>query len=48
MKQVIVLVGMVLLGVFIAGYIAGDGDDTVKSSLKNAWTTEITRQNTYP
>ncbi len=37
MKQYIVLVSMVALGVFIFNTIAGSGDDSIATAMKGLW-----------
>lgn len=47
MKQVIVMIAMLMLGLTIYSYVAGD-DDSVKSSVEDLWRREIEQQQTYP
>jgi hypothetical protein len=37
MKQYIVLMSMICLGVFLYGLISGDSDTSILSTLKSAW-----------
>ncbi|MDX9888014.1 MAG: hypothetical protein RBS51_01995 [Anaerovoracaceae bacterium] len=41
MKQFIVLVAMIALGVFIYGIIAGPGENTIESCLERSWEDSI-------
>lgn len=41
MKQIIVLLGMIVLGIFIFGMIAGDEPNSVKTSVGGFWKTSI-------
>lgn len=41
MKELIVIVASVLLGLAIFGMIAGEQDGSVKSTLKKVWTNEV-------
>jgi hypothetical protein len=41
MKQFIVLIAMVALGLAIYGMIAGPGEHSMLSSVKGLWTDEI-------
>jgi hypothetical protein len=41
MKQFIVLIAMIALGVFIYGIIAGPGDHTIESCLERSWENSI-------
>lgn len=47
MKQVIVMVAMLMLGLAIHSFVAGD-DDSIKSSVEGLWRSEIEQQQTYP
>ncbi|QIB69794.1 hypothetical protein Ami103574_10885 [Aminipila butyrica] len=48
MKQIIVAIAFILLGVAIASYLNGSKDSSMKTGLTNVWQQEIERQNTYP
>ncbi len=37
MKQYIVLISMIILGIYIFNILAGNGEDSVYSSLQGAW-----------
>ena len=41
MKQLIVLISMIMLGLFISGLIIGPSPTSIKSTLSNAWATEL-------
>lgn len=41
MKELIVLLASVILGVFLFGLIAGSGEGSVYSSVKSVWDAEI-------
>ncbi len=41
MKQIIVLLGMIILGIFIFGIIAGDDSSSIKTSTGAFWNTQI-------
>lgn len=41
MKQLIVLISMVLLGLYLFGLIAGPQDGSVYSSVRQLWQQEI-------
>ncbi|MCL1810057.1 MAG: hypothetical protein FWG42_09885 [Clostridiales bacterium] len=41
MKQIIVMSAMIMLGVYLFNLIAGDGDNSVKSELRELWKAEI-------
>ncbi len=41
MKQFIVLIATVILGLFLFDLIAGPGDDSVYSSVRSLWINEI-------
>lgn len=43
MKDMIVLLASVILGIFIFNLIAGD-ENSVRSELKKAWTEEVSRR----
>ena len=46
MKQIIILMAMIFLGLAIYGIIAGDDDGSIKSTVSNLWQQEILlRQN---
>ena len=45
MKDFIVLIASIMLGLAIYGLIAGDGDGSVKSTLKDVWTKEVNIRN---
>ncbi|MBR0597667.1 hypothetical protein [Sinanaerobacter chloroacetimidivorans] len=47
MKQVIVMIAMLMLGLAIYSLVAGD-DDSIKSSVGGLWRSEIEQQQTYP
>lgn len=47
MKQLIVMVAMVALGLVLFGLIAGD-EDSIKSQMKEAFEMEITMRTNYP
>lgn len=47
MKQFIVLVAMIALGVFIYAIIAGPGDNTIKSGLGQSWEECIKMRSNY-
>lgn len=42
MKQLIVLVAMITLGIFIFNLVAGPDDDSIKSNLERVWQNELT------
>lgn len=42
MKQLIVLVAMITLGIFIFNLVAGPDDDSIKSGLERVWQNELT------
>ncbi|MBQ9931407.1 MAG: hypothetical protein IJO79_03565 [Firmicutes bacterium] len=47
MKQLVVLLAMIVLGIAIYGIIAGDEDGSIKSTVSELWQQEILlRQNT--
>lgn len=48
MKQFIVLIATVALGIFIVNLVAGPDDVSLKGALKGVWKSEITRQQQYP
>lgn len=48
MKQLIVLLAMIVLGIAIFNFIAGNGDDSIKTTAGDVFRQEIERQNTYP
>lgn len=37
MKQYVVLVSMIMLGIYIFNIIAGNGEGTINSSLQHIW-----------
>lgn len=41
------MVAMMMLGLAIYAYVAGDGD-SIKSSVEGLWRSEIEQQQTYP
>jgi hypothetical protein len=41
MKQFIILFAMIMLGIVIYGLIAGPGEDSMLSSVKDIWSQEI-------
>ena len=41
MKQMIVLAATIMLGVFLYGLIAGPGEGSIYSEVKNVWQHEI-------
>ncbi len=41
MKQIIVLVAMIAIGIFIFQMVAGDGENSMKSTVKTVWQHEI-------
>lgn len=47
MKQMIVLVSMIMLGIFIFELIAGNGDNTVMSALGELWEEGLDARNYY-
>lgn len=47
MKQFIVLIAMIALGVFIYGIIAGPGENTIKSGLGVSWEECIKMRSNY-
>lgn len=42
MKQLLVMLASIMLGVTLFGLIAGSGDDSVYSLVKGVWQSEIT------
>jgi hypothetical protein len=48
MKQFIVLVAMLALGLAIYGMIAGPGDDSMLSAVKDLWADEIDLRTRQP
>ncbi len=44
MKQVIILFATIVLGIAIFEMIAGEGDVSIYSSVKDVWKQEISRQ----
>lgn len=47
MKQLIVLVAMIALGVFIYGIIVGPGENTIESGLERSWEESIKLRSNY-
>ena len=47
MKQFIVLISMIALGLVIAGFVAGP-DNSIKSALGEVWQHELVTQQQYP
>jgi hypothetical protein len=47
MKQLIVMIAMLMLGLAIYSLVAGDRD-SIKSSVGGLWRNEIEQQQTYP
>ncbi len=47
MKQFIVLVAMIALGVFIYGIIVGPGDNTIESFLEKSWQDSINMRSNF-
>ena len=43
MKEMIVLLASIILGIFIFNLIAGD-ENSIKSELRKAWTDEVSRR----
>lgn len=43
MKQLIVMSAMIMLGVFIYGLIAGDGEESLTNAIGKLWKSEISR-----
>ena len=41
MKELIVLVASIMLGLFLFNLIAGEGDDSMYSVVKDVWNREI-------
>lgn len=41
MKQLIILISMIALGVFIYGIIVGPGENTIETGLENCWEESI-------
>lgn len=48
MKQFIVLISTVLLGVAIYNMVAGPGDDCIKNTTMKVFQYQIENQETYP
>jgi len=47
MKQLIVMIAMLMLGLAIYSLVTDD-DDSIKSSVRGLWRNEIEQQQTYP
>jgi len=41
MKELIILIASVMLGLCLFSLIAGDGDNSIYSAVKGVWNTEI-------
>ncbi|MBO4992133.1 MAG: hypothetical protein J6E42_08270 [Firmicutes bacterium] len=48
MKQVIVMVAAILLGVHLFGLIAGPGEGSIRSTVGSLWQQEITMRTAEP
>lgn len=48
MKQVIVMLAMILLGIAIFQIVAGEDEDSVLSTMKGVWQQEIQVRTTHP
>ena len=48
MKQIIVMISMVLLGLAIFEMIVGPGEDSIKSTTMKFYEYQVENQNTYP
>ncbi len=41
MKQYIVLISMIMLGIYIFNIVAGEGEGSLNASLKNVWQEQV-------
>jgi len=48
MKQMIVMLAMVVLGIFLYNLIAGKGDDSIAGALSDLWRYEIETRTYVP
>lgn len=48
MKQFIVLLAMILLGVALYGLIAGSQEGSLLSTLRSVWSNELVLRTTFP
>jgi len=44
MKQAIIMVAMIILGIFVFQMVAGDDETSIKSGISKAWEHEITER----